>query len=195
MKYVNLRNIILNMTVEEIDKLLSNKIGLTDIRTIVAWTNECNDNQRLLWKHACSGLRRESVNALWVMTHLPESCDDWLLSLQGDMIDMLLSETDTTKKRLFLQLLREQEYEKNSIRTDFLEYCLGKINSECESYAVRCFSLYAAFKMCMHYPELIDELEYHLNMMTYQTLSPGLKSAFRQIKKKIERLRNKQICK
>ncbi len=72
-----------------------------------------------------------------------------------------------------------------NIRTDFLDYCMSKINSECESYAVRCFCIYTAYKMCRHFSELVSELEDHLDMMRYQTLSPGLKSALRKTKANI----------
>ena len=61
-------------------------------------------------------------------------------------------------------------------------------HSDCEPYAVRCFSMYTAFKMCRHFPELIAELEQHLDMMRFQTLSPGLASALRQTKAKISRI-------
>lgn len=130
-----------------------------------------------------------SVNAIWAMTHLPETNAEWLASLRNDMIDMLLVETDTGKKRMLLQLLRDQEYDADDIRTDFLDYCMSKINSECEPYAIRCFSIYVAYKMCRHFPELLAELEEHLDMMQYQPLSPGLKSALRQTRSKIKRLK------
>ena len=129
------------------------------------------------------------MNAIWAMTHLPETDAEWLLSLRDEMIDILLTETDTGKKRMLLQLLREQEYDADDIRTDFLDYCMSKINSECERYAVRCFSIYTAYKMCRLFPELLAELEEHLDMMRYQTLSPGLKSALRQTKSKISKLK------
>lgn len=123
------------------------------------------------------------------MTHLPQSDAECVASLRNEMIDMLLAEADTSKKRMLLQLLRAQEYCADDIRTDFLDYCLSKINSECESYSVRCFSIYAAYKMCRHFPELIAELERHLDMMQCQPLSPGLKSALRQTKSKIAKLK------
>lgn len=80
----------------------------------------------MLWGFARSDDRRTSVNALWVMTHLPETYAEWLLSLRDEMIDILLTETDTGKKRMLLQLLREQEYVADDIRTDFLDYCMSK---------------------------------------------------------------------
>lgn len=172
-----------------IGELLSQKINLPQIKSVVSWASGSGDNLNMLWGFARSDDRRTSVNALWVMTHLQETDAEWLLSLRDEMIDILLTETDTGKKRMLLQLLREQEYVADDIRTDFLDYCMSKINSECEPYAVRCFSIYAAYKMCRHFPELLAELEEHLDMMRYQTLSPGLKSAFHQTKTKITKLK------
>ena len=171
-----------------IGQLLLQKINLPQIKSVVSWASGSQDNLTMLWHFVRSDNRRTSVNALWVMTHLPEADAQWLLSLRDEMIDMLLTEMDTSKKRMLLQLLREQEYDAYDIRTDFLDYCMSKINSECEPYAVRCFSIYTAFKMCRHFPELLAELDEHLDMMRYQTLSPGLGSALRQTKSKINKL-------
>ena len=171
-----------------IGQLLLQKINLPQIKSVVSWASGSQDNLTMLWHFVRSDDRRTSVNALWVMTHLPDADAEWLLSLRDEMIDMLLTEMDTSKKRMLLQLLREQEYDAYDIRTDFLDYCMSKINSECEPYAVRCFSIYSAFKMCRHFPELLAELDEHLDMMRYQTLSPGLRSALRQTKSKINKL-------
>lgn len=179
------------MSAIEIEEILSRKINMPEIKTVVAWASGNSGNLLRLWNFACSDERRTSVNALWTITHLPETDSNWILSLRDDMIDMLLVEGDSGKKRLILQILRELEYDKENIRTDFLDYCMSKINSECESYAVRCFSLYTAFKMCRHYPELIAELENHLDMMSFQSLSPGLKSALRQTESKIKKIKKR----
>lgn len=172
-----------------IEELLSQKINLPQIKSVVSWASGSGDNLNMLWGFARSDDRRTSVNALWTMTHLPETDVKCLVSLRNEMIDMLLAETDTGKKRMLLQLLREQEYAADDIRTDFLDYCMSKINSECESYAVRGYCIYAAYKMSRHFPELLSELEEHLDMMQYQPLSPGLKSALRQTKSKISKLK------
>lgn len=171
-----------------IERLLSQRINLRQIRSVVIWASGNIANLCLLWDHARSDDRRTSVNALWVITHLPETDKEWIKSLCDAMVDMLLTETDVAKKRLLLQILREQEYGIADIITDLLDYCLSKINSECEPYAIRCFSIYLAFKMCRHYPELIAELEERLDMMALQPLSPGLKSALRQTKSNIKKL-------
>lgn len=172
-----------------IKKLLSQKINLPQIKSVVSWASGSRDNLNMLWGAARSDDRRTSVNALWTMTHLPETEVKFLVSRRDEMIDMLLAETDTGKKRMLLQLLREQEYAVGDIQTDFLDYCMSKINSECEPYAVRGYCIYAAYKMSRHFPELLSELEEHLDMMQYQPLSPGLKSALRQTKTKITKLK------
>lgn len=172
--------------------MLSGKINLPEVRQTALWAAGNADNLGRLWQMAQSADRRTAVNALWVMTHLPQSEADWLASLQDEMIDRLLAETDTATRRLLLHLLREQEYDPENLRTDFLDFCLSKINSEHEPYAIRCFSIYAAFKMCHHYPELLAELSEYLTMMSLQPLSPGLKSALRQTKKKISRIYEKK---
>lgn len=170
-----------------VKSILSGRINMPEIRCLVAWTQEDSCHRDELWSYVRSDERRISVNALWVMTHLPDAYGPWLQSLQDELTDMLLIETDTSKKRILLQLLREQDFKPENIRTDLLDFCLSKINAECEPYAVRCFSLYLAFKMCRHYPELISELKEHINLLEQQQLSPGLKSALRQTRANIER--------
>jgi len=175
-----------------LEEILNRRINLPEIKSVVTWASENPQNRSRLWTLAQSQETRISLNALWIMTHLIPSEMEWLASLRDDMIDMLLQEKDTGKKRLLLKLLREQDYEAVDIRTDFLDFCLSKINSECEPYAIRCFALYAAFKMCRHFPELLNELEQHLQLMSYQQLSPGLKSALRQTNPKIKKLKIEQ---
>lgn len=153
------------------------RITKSEIAIAARWAAESGANKKLLWEMAKSGDRQTSVNALWILTHLRNTEKEWLSSLQDGMIDMCLCETDVSKKRMLLQLLRNQEYTIDRIRTDFLDFCLSKINTECEPYAVRAYCIHIAFKMCRHYPELMAELEEHLQMLALQPLTPGLSSA------------------
>ncbi len=166
--------------------ILSGRINMPDIKNAVEWAGECEENRDALFSLALSGDRRVNNNALWCLTHLPESDAPWLQSLQNVLIDRLMVETVTARKRMLLQILRDQEYEPESIRTDFLDYCLANINAECEPYAVRCFCLYAAYKMCCHFPELKSELRSRLDMLATQYMSPGLKCAYRKISVKLK---------
>ncbi|MDE5660362.1 MAG: hypothetical protein K2I28_05640 [Muribaculaceae bacterium] len=172
-----------------IEDALSQRINLPQIKRLASWASGNPENLRHLWSLAGADNRRTSVNALWVMTHLPAIDSEWIVAQRDMIIDMLLSETDTAKKRLLLQILKQQDFAPENIRIDLLDFCLSKINSEHEPYAIRCFSIYTAFNLCKHYPELLAELKEHLELMSYQSLSPGLNSALRQTQKKIQKLK------
>lgn len=178
---------------DKIGLMLSGRIYKSDIKSIVSWAIESQDNKECLLQLALSDVDRVSVNALWSISNLPKSEATWLQSMQNDLINRLLIERHSSKKRILFQILRQQTYKKDSIRTDFLDYCLTKINSECESYAIRSFSIYCAFKMCKFYPELIAELEEHLRMLSAQSLSPGLQCALKTTMKNIQSIRNRDI--
>lgn len=174
----------------ENDIILSRKIGLHKVKEIATWAAESDRNKELLWKMSFSDDRRTSVNCLWILTHFELSDSIWLKDLQSQIIIRLLSEQDPTKKRIYLQLLKKQDFDPDlPIVIKLLDFCLSKINSECETYAIRCFSIYVAFRICHSYPELITELEEHLNLLSMQQISPGLKSALRQTRERILKLR------
>lgn len=165
-----------------------------ETKRLAAMATGKHENLDLLWKMVRSGDRETGINALWAITHLIKSSKSdsaWLQSLQNEIIDMLLAETDPSRKRMLLQILRNQQYRSDSIRTDFLDFCLSKINSESEAYAVRAYCIYTAFKMCRPYPELLSELQEHLSMLPMQTLSPGLECARRKTVEAIKTVRNK----
>lgn len=162
-------------------EILDNRINMPDIRRVVQWCAGSPANRAQLFELAMDGPGLRGANALWCLTHLRKSDAQWLQSQQNLLIDRLLDEPDTARRRMLLQLLREQDYAPDSIRTDFLDFCLSKINAEAEAYAVRCFALYIACKLCCHYPELVAELRERLDLLSLQPLSPGLKCARRKV--------------
>lgn len=178
---------------DKVESMLSGRIHKSDIKSVVSWAMESQDNKEYLLRLALSDIDRVSVNALWSISNLPKSEKTWLQSMQNDLINRLLIEKHPSKKRILFQMLRQQTYKKNSIRTDFLDYCLTKINSECEPYAVRSFSIYCAFNMCRFYPELIAELEEHLRLLAVQQLSLGLRCALRTTMKNIHSICHKDV--
>lgn len=179
------------MILSEIKEMLGCKINLPEIRLVVRWGLEDRRNQISLFDMIGSREERVAINALWCLTHLQKCDGAWLQSQQNGLIDMLLAEQHVGRKRMLLQLLREQSYDRDTIRADFLDYCFSKINSECEPYAIRCFCMYCAFKMCRSYPELIRELEEHLEMLSFQAISPGLGSALRTTRNNIRKIMRK----
>lgn len=166
---------------------LCGRLHVADVRRVVSWAQEAEDNRRWLLVTALSDDGRVGTNALWCLSLLQKYEAAWLQALQDELIDRVLTESNPSRKRILLQMLRAQSYDKESMRTDFLDFCLSKINSECEPYAVRSYCIYCAYKMSRHYPELLAELEEHLNMMSSQTLSPGLRCALTHTRSNINK--------
>lgn len=173
----------------DIDELLARRLGISDIRVIASRISEDVNLRDKFHQFLYSSDRRIAINTLWALTNIDSSDTSLINHLHDELVEILLKEEDPTKKRLILQILRSKRYKAEDIRTDLLDYCYSKINAECEPYAVRCYSLYIAFEMSRHYPELMEELNQRLELLEYQSLSPGMLSALRQIKKKIKVLR------
>lgn len=171
------------MTTTELAGILSNRINKPAITTIARWASEAPGNFETLIGMSESTDKRTSVNALWCIAHIPPSGDIKLSRLQNYFIDRVLSDESLPKRRILMQLLRNMKYRKDALRSDFLDFCLSKINSQCEPYAIRSYCIYCSYEMCRHYPELLTELKQHLEMLSAQPLSPALKSALSNVRK------------
>lgn len=169
----------------DLEIILQSRLDKRDIRRVTEWASQSADNRDILLAIAFSGDHKKNSNALWCLTHLRKSDSLWLQSKQDSLIDSLLREKNTARKRMILQLLRDQVFLAEDIRVDFLDFCMSKINSECEPYAIRCFSLYLASKLCRHYPELILELKERISLLSREPLSPGLRCAIRKVSRDI----------
>ena len=130
---------------------------------------------------------RVALNALWVFTHFDQANNEWLYAKHNDLIDRILLEKSMTKLRLMLSLLIRQPFEEANLRSDFIDYCVGKITACSQPYAIRCYCMKLAYEQMKYYPELLEELRMALDMLEQEVLSPGMLSAKRQIMKKIKR--------
>ena len=128
-----------------------------------------------------------AFNALWVFTHFDLQNNEWLFQKHDELIDRVLVEKNETKRRLMLHLLLRQPFEEESLRSDFIDFCIAKITACSQPYAIRCYCMKLAYEQMKYYPELLEELRMALDMLEQEVLSPGLLSAKRQIIKKIKR--------
>ena len=129
---------------------------------------------------------RVATNALWVFTHFDMQNNEWLYAKHDDLIDRVLVEKNETKRRLILQLLLRQPFEKKSLRSDFIDFCIAKITACSQPYAIRCYCMKLAYEQMKYYPELLTELKAAIDMLEQEPLSPGLTSAKKQVMKKIK---------
>lgn len=130
--------------------------------------------------------RRVATNALWVFQHFTKADNEWLYAKHDDLIDHCLATSDATKLRLTLSLLLRQPFEESQVRTDFIDYCLDHLTDARQPYAIRSQCMKLAYLQMRYWPELLEELKRTLELVARNPMSPGIKSAWRQIMKKIK---------
>ena len=166
---------------------LSHKLALSDILhiSLLMQGKENDSRKEELYRLTFDKDERVAVNALWVFTHFDSINNEWLYTKHDDLIDRVLIEPTVTKRRLMLTLLLRQPFEEDSLRSDFIDFCVSKITACAQPYAIRALCIKLAYEQMKYYPELLAELKMALGMLEQETLSPGLMSAKRQIMKKI----------
>ena len=166
--------------------LLSHRLsmdGINDICLLVQGEQNHSLKEQL-YQLTLDNDRRVATNALWVFTHFSAVDNEWLYAKHDQLIDRCLKEKDTTKLRLMLNLLLRQPYTEEDIRTDFIDFCLTRLADPKSPYAVRAQCIKLAYMQMRYWPELLNELRQTLEMISCEPLSPGLRSAWRQVIKK-----------
>ena len=130
--------------------------------------------------------RRVAVNALWTFTHFAAADNEWLYAKHDQLIERAITEQDVTKLRLILTLLLRQPFYEEAIRTDFIDFCLMRLADPKSPYAIRALCIKLAYEQMKYWPELLNELRQMLDLISNEPLSPGLRSAWRQVIKKIK---------
>ena len=167
--------------------LLTHRLSQSEIMQLCALTQgEHNDNlKEELYQLTLDANRRVAVNALWAFTHFAADDNVWLFAKHDQLIDRCLNEKDATKLRLMLNLLLSQPFTEEDIRTDFIDFCLARLTDTRAPYAIRAQCIKLAYEQMRYWPELLDELRQTLEMISCEPLSPGLRSAWKQVMKKI----------
>ena len=166
---------------------LSHRLSQSEIKDLCGLTQgEHNDNlKEELYQLTLDADRRVAVNALWVFTHFAVVDNEWLYAKHNQLIDRCLKEQDVTKLRLMLTLLLRQPFDEEDIRTDFIDYCLMRLTDPKSPYAIRAQCIKLAYEQMKYWSELLNELRQTLEMISCEPLSPGLRSAWRQVMKKL----------
>ena len=177
------------MRTEMMRNQLINRLSVNDIYSLCLQTQGKENNclKEELYQLTFDENDRVSFNALWALSHFDEANNLWLFQKHDELIDRVLVEKNETKRRLMLQLLLRQPFEEESLRSDFIDFCIAKITACSQPYAIRSYCMKLAYEQMKYYPELLTELKVALDMLEQEALSPGLLSAKRQIMKKIMR--------
>ena len=168
---------------------LINRLSINDIYSLCLQTQDKENNclKEELYQLTFDENERVAFNALWALSHFDEANNPWLFQKHNELIDRVLVEKNEIRRRLMLQLLLRQPFEEETLRSDFIDFCIAKITACSQPYAIRCYCMKLAYEQMKYYPELLEELRMALDMLEQEALSPGLLSAKRQIMKKIKR--------
>lgn len=177
------------MRAEIMRNQLINRLSINDIYSLCLQTQGKENNclKEELYQLTFDENDRVSFNALWALTHFDEANNLWLFQKHDDLINRVLAEKNETKRRLMLHLLLRQPFEEESLRSDFIDFCIAKITACSQPYAIRSYCMKLAYEQMKYYPELLEELRMALDMLEQEVLSPGMLSTKRQIMKKIKR--------
>lgn len=172
---------------------LTGRMSKKDILEIVSLTRGVENDARKeeLYRLSSDPKPRTATNALWCLTHFDKDGIEWLHVKHNELIDRVMVEKDTAKCRLMLRLLLSQPFDEEGLRADFIDFCADKITACSQPYAVRASCIKLAYEQMRHYPELLNELETALDLLSQEPLSAGVLSAKRQVMKKIEQQKKK----
>lgn len=168
--------------------LLTHRLSQSEIKDLCALTHGARNNhlKEELYQFTLDDDRRVAVNALWTFTHFAAADNVWLFAKHDQLIDRCLNEKDTTKLRLILTLLLRQPFDEEAIRTDFIDFCLVCLIDARAPYAIRALCIKLAYEQMKYWSELLNELRQMLDLISNEPLSPGLRSAWRQVMNKIK---------
>ena len=111
-------------------------------------------------------------NVIWRMTHQTKSLVDQLP--HDPLFELATTTSDTSLRRLVLNLVERQPLDKENLRTDFLDFCLTHMIMLEEPPGVQALCMKLAYRMCSFYPELLHEFYATLNLMQTEHYKPGL---------------------
>ena len=115
-------------------------------------------------------------NALWGLTKATDKELRQLQSIQDKLIDLAMTTESSSVRRLSMNIIVRLRMEKEEIRSDFLDFCLEHAVNPEEFPGIQSLAMKLAYKMCVFYPELMDELIRTLESMEMTYYKPAVKS-------------------
>ncbi len=171
--------------------MLIQRIDMNDVEAIRVYTQgkENDARKEKLYRVMMDDDGRAGDNAAWIFSHFTEEDNKWLVSKQQELIDAVMRTKSSTKRRLMMVLLERQPFTEGGFRADYLDFCIEHMSMLEEPYGIRAMCMKQAFVQCSLVPELLPELEATLQLMDDDFLSSGLRTAKRNLLKKMRGIR------
>ncbi len=97
-------------------------------------------------------------NALWSLTKATDEELSQLQPILHELIDLALSATNPSVRRLSLNVVVRLQMQEEDLRTDFLDFCLDHMTDPDEYPGIQSLCMKLAYRMSTFYPELMEEL-------------------------------------
>lgn len=120
-------------------------------------------------------------NAAWVLTKCTKRELRQLLPMLNELIDIALSTPSETLRRLTLNIIERLPLAKESIRTDFLDFCLDQMVRLSTPPGIQALCMKIAHRLCSFYPELNDELMRTIAALDLSFYQPALKCTAKNV--------------
>lgn len=104
-----------------------------------------------------------------------------LMPLMPQMVELAMSTKCPSIRRPLLGIIERLPMPKETVRTDFLDFCMDRMYSFQEAPSVQALCLKIAYKICANYPELMDELIRTLQAMEMDYYKPAVRSVRKRI--------------
>lgn len=122
-------------------------------------------------------------NALWSLTKATDAELSQLQPILHELIDLALSATNSSVRRLALNVIMRLRMEEADLRTDFLDFCLDHMVDVNEYPGIQSLCMKLAYRMSAFYPELREELLRIVVNMDMEYYKPAVKSVRNRILK------------
>src|SRR5690606_3423096 len=106
-------------------EILSHRIGLDDIKQLVALIARDESKQEDLFCLLFDMDPNVAFRAVWVMSHILPPANSWLVERQDELIDEVMRCEHTGKRRVIINVLYLQHLAGIS-RMDFLDLCMER---------------------------------------------------------------------
>ena len=120
-------------------------------------------------------------NALWGLTKATVKELSELQTILNELINQAMQTDNSSVRRLTLNIIERLKMNEEDLRTDFLDFCFEHMVSIEEFPGIQTLCMKLAYRMCIFYPELMDELKRTLEAMEIDYYKPAVKCLRKRI--------------
>ena len=122
-------------------------------------------------------------NMLWALTKTTEEEHRQLQPLLHPLIELAMATENSSVRRLALSNIERLKIGEDALRSDFLDFCLDSMHDVNELPGIQSLAMKLAYRMCLFYPELMEEMMRVLDSMEMEFYKPAVKSVRNRILK------------